>query len=233
MADVWNPLIDRARGKLGNVVFSTWKNLKVLRVRVIPHNPKTPKQTAHRNAFKLTIETMRRRLDILEIGFEPYQKLGKTALNGGTRYNYGQASLGAITANPIAPYVPIVDTTKFVFSNGPIDNILSPIITNNTIAAFQVSWTDNTNGTTALATDMAILVLLNTTPTVNVLQRYYDSIAINQGDVRSAGVMTHALPAIWSGRTVAVYIFMWRNIVPRVSDVMPSQTLYIGTTSIP
>lgn len=39
------------KGKVGNVVYSTWKGIQVMKTRTIPHNPQSAPQTAVREVF--------------------------------------------------------------------------------------------------------------------------------------------------------------------------------------
>ena len=53
MAVTQNPLIGKAKGKMANAVFTTWKGQNVLKSKALnPYNPNTPAQQAQRNAFR-------------------------------------------------------------------------------------------------------------------------------------------------------------------------------------
>ncbi len=46
-----HPFIESAAGRLGGLVFTTWKGITVLRGRGFPSNPRTPLQQENRSAF--------------------------------------------------------------------------------------------------------------------------------------------------------------------------------------
>lgn len=51
----FSPLIVRARGKVGDTVFSSWKGISYIRSRVTPSNPRTTNQTKQRNKLKWSV----------------------------------------------------------------------------------------------------------------------------------------------------------------------------------
>jgi hypothetical protein len=82
MAVIQNPIIGRAKQKLANAVFSTWKGKNTLRSKPLSvSNPKSEGQTTQRTEFANTVLVARQLLAALKIGFK------KVAV-GMSEYNY-------------------------------------------------------------------------------------------------------------------------------------------------
>lgn len=73
MAVVQNTLIGRAKGRVGNAVFTTWKNLNILKQKPeIVANPRSAGQLASRARFVMLLQFGKLLRPILQMGFREY-----------------------------------------------------------------------------------------------------------------------------------------------------------------
>lgn len=70
MAVVQNPIIGRARNKMGGVIFQTWKGKNVLRSKPLTvANPKTQGQMAQRNKLSEAVKIYRETSGAVQLGY--------------------------------------------------------------------------------------------------------------------------------------------------------------------
>ena len=87
MSVVQNPLIGRARQKLGGTVFTTWKGINVIKGKPLSvANPKTDGQLMRRSALTQIVAIGRTIAAALNFGFKE-QAVRKSAFNAFTGYN--------------------------------------------------------------------------------------------------------------------------------------------------
>ena len=73
MAQVNNPIIGHARGKVGSVVFSTWKGKNIIKEKpATVANPRTANQIANRSRFVAMIALAKLLRPLLPTGFREY-----------------------------------------------------------------------------------------------------------------------------------------------------------------
>lgn len=73
MAQVNNPIIGHARGKVGSVVFSTWKGKNIIKEKpATVANPRTANQIANRSRFVAMIGLAKLLRPLLPTGFREY-----------------------------------------------------------------------------------------------------------------------------------------------------------------
>lgn len=73
MAQVNNPIIGHARGKVGSVVFSTWKGKNIIKEKpATVANPRTANQVANRSRFVAMIALAKLLRPLLPTGFREY-----------------------------------------------------------------------------------------------------------------------------------------------------------------
>lgn len=83
-AVVQNPIIGRAKNKLGGVVFQTWKGKNVLRSKPLTvANPKTDKQVAQRNKLSAAVDIYRNTSGGVKAGYVQ-QAAGQSEYNAFT-----------------------------------------------------------------------------------------------------------------------------------------------------
>lgn len=136
MSVVQNPLIGRARQKLGGTVFTTWKGINVIKGKPLTvANPKTDGQLMRRSALTQIVEIGRKIAGAINFGFKE-QAVRKSAFNAFVGYclknafNYSSpptatvvpadilVSQGTISATPIAALTAVsgTDIAKFTWS---------------------------------------------------------------------------------------------------------------------
>jgi hypothetical protein len=70
MAIVENPIIGKASGSVGNIVFSTWKEKNVIRTKPFTcRNPKTPDQVSNRQRCKKLMILLRQVLNNINVAY--------------------------------------------------------------------------------------------------------------------------------------------------------------------
>ena len=73
MAQVNNPIIGHARGKVGSIVFSTWKGKNIIKEKpATVANPRTANQVANRSRFVAMIALAKLLRPLLPTGFREY-----------------------------------------------------------------------------------------------------------------------------------------------------------------
>jgi hypothetical protein len=100
-----------SRGRLGNVIFSSWKGIEYVRSKPEKvYNPRTPAQVAQRTKFSMINSIITPLIPFIRIGFSGYAER-MSAYNAAISYNLQQA----ITGNPLYPEI---DFEKLTFSRG-------------------------------------------------------------------------------------------------------------------
>ena len=168
-------------GKMGEIVFFWRRGKQLFRSRVVPHNPKTPAQTAHREKFGLASQIVSGLFDAMKHG-HPDPAIGFGTLCGRV---YHQAIIGE------HPHL-AVDYSKVQIAEGP----LSPprdvrLHWNRFTREVRITW----NGALAAdaeegsPTDQASVVCQN-----NLFPR---NVRTHLGGRRSTGETTFPLPVGW------------------------------------
>lgn len=154
MARVQNPIIGQAVNKAGGMIFSNWKQLKVMRSAPLAvANPNTPAQQAVRRRMALLASTMREILQTIRVGFVKYQN-GTTQWAQFIKENYATATSDNGTAATLLP-------SAFKFSKG---SLLSPgLVSIGSVSGQDIplSWVDNSGQPGAAATDKLYVVMIN------------------------------------------------------------------------
>lgn len=156
MSLVQNPLIGRAKQKLGNTVFTTWKGKNVLKSKPITvENPKTPAQLMRRSALSGIVSFYRLIAGVVSVGF-------KELANGMSEYN--AFTSGALkdafdySAPPVATFQPQnLKISKGTIATQAITSISNNLGTNK----IRVDWDSSSLQPGQSATDKALIVIQN------------------------------------------------------------------------
>lgn len=199
-------------GLVGTVVGSTWKGISVMRSRSAKSNrPPTEGQMKQRAAFTLMTEFLNHLRDLINIGFQAYQK-GLTPYNAAFKVNMEKAITGVYPALAI-------NYPQIVIGKG---RLLAPpefTIASTVAARLDFTWisnavTDSTNGT-----DLLIIFLYNPS---------------KQSEVQAVGVATRSsqsynmtVPAQWSTNTVHAWV-----LFVSVDGKVNSDSRYLGNVEI-
>jgi len=203
MARVQNPIIGQAQNQAGGMIFSTWKQLKVMRSKPLSvANPQTPAQQAVRRRMALLASLMRELLQGLRLGFVRYQN-GTTQWAQFLKENYATATtdngtIAAITVNALK------------FAKGTLLGLPDLTIGNVTGQNVQVTWRDNSGQPGANASDKIALIAVNANGSAVSLQitstiRTAESATITCGDDITAA-------------TAKIYAFAYNAAGDDVSD---------------
>lgn len=186
-------------GKVGNVVGRIRQGRTIVSIyQPNVSNPKTDAQIAQRERFTLLAKPLAVVSGFLKVGFHN--------LDGYQTGNYYSAAIGYNMRIPDifdeVGNVTTLDLTKMSVSNGSIDLPYTPQVTADG-TTLSITWADNSGMGDAQASDEVMILAYN--PDKNACA--YNT-AIAQRSERNASL---ALPAIWSGDTVHVYMAMRRG----------------------
>lgn len=113
MAVVQNPVIGRARNKMGNVIFQKWKDKNVMRSAPLQvHNPNTFLQVRQRQRMKIAVEMYRPAGQAVKAGFIE-QAIGMSEYNAFT-------SNVLLHATPIIGQNPELDPDQLLYAKGSL-----------------------------------------------------------------------------------------------------------------
>ena len=198
-------------GKVGSVVGAFWKGIAYMRsLAGSTHNPKSAKQTSQRLKFAMMSTFLSRILGFINVGFHDQAK-GMTESDAAFKFNFHNAIGGTFPDFELL-------YNKFLVSKGNLDLPYSPsaLIDSQTV---NVSWTDNSGISKALATDQAMILVYNSAKG----QAVYNLNAGNRQE-RQASL---ALPTAWNGDSVDIWMAM-----RQADSTLTSDSAYLGNYSI-
>ncbi len=116
MSKVSKGIYSNSSGKLGNVVFSSWKGIEYVRSKPsVIRNPRTPGQEMQRSKFALLSGIIYPLLPFIRIGFGGYA-IRMSACIAAMSYNIKNAVTGT-------PPDPVIDFEKLTFSRGLLPGV--------------------------------------------------------------------------------------------------------------
>lgn len=154
MARVQNPIIGQAVNQAGGMIFSVWKQLKVMRSKPLSvANPQTPAQQAVRRRMALLASLMREVLSEIRVGFTRFQN-GTTQWAQFLKENYatGTSDNGTIAA---------LITTGLKFAKGTLLTVQDPTIEAVSGQDIELNWEDNSGQPGANASDKLHVIFVN------------------------------------------------------------------------
>ena len=199
-------------GKIGNMVYATWKGIPYVRSKPVSiNNPRTEAQQSHRAKFALGIRFLKPCTNFIRVGYQKYA-IKKSASN---------AALSYILANAITGSYPDyrIDYPRVLLSRGslmPPVNVQASIVDGTVL----ISWDNNSrsNGC-ANATDKALAIVINPD---NGEVAY--KIA---GAPRASCIEMLDLPTCRTGDQVVVYLGFISDDDKEVSD-----SVYAGSITV-
>jgi hypothetical protein len=212
MAKIYDGILGKIYGKVGSVVGSKWKGLNTIRIyQPKPHNPKTKAQEIQRSKFKLLVELGKKCLPFIRIGLaNAYTKM--TSSNSFVKMNISTAISGTYPAFTI-------NYPNLVVAAGTLTGIDTVAVANAAGRKVTLTWTDNTGEGSAEGTDVANILLINSTKGLIIQD--------TSSAVRSTGTLTFTCPLFWLGETVYAYIAF---VNPTTGII--SNSSYAGTTTV-
>lgn len=203
MARVQNPIIGQAINQAGGMIFSVWKQLKVMRSKPLSvANPRTPAQEAVRRRMALLASLCREVLQGIRLGFVRFQN-GTTQWAQFLKENYttGTSDNGT-TASLIV--------TALKFAKGTLLQVQDLEIAGVSGQDITVNWTDNSGQPGAASNDKLHAVLVN----ANGLAIAY----VDTGAKRADASVVITAPADITAATAKVIVFFANEAADDVSD---------------
>ena len=212
MGKIYEGILGKMNGRVGPVVGSKWKGLNTLRsYQPKPHNPKTKAQETQRSKFKLLVELGKKCLPFVRVGLAK-ANAKMTSSNSFVKMNISTAISGTYPAFSINyPYL--------VVASGTLTGIDTVSVANAAGRKVTLTWTDNTGEGSAESTDVAMILLINSTKGL-IMQD-------TSSAVRSTGTLAFTCPLFWLGETVYAYIAF---VNPTTGII--SNSSYAGTTTV-
>ncbi|HKG07220.1 MAG TPA: DUF6266 family protein [Pedobacter sp.] len=200
-------------GLVGTVVGASWRDINYFRSRP-KKSTKAPSlgQITHRAGFSLMTDFMNGDIaSVFNIGFQA-QANKMTAFNAAFSANMKHAITGVYPAL-------VIDYPEFVLAKGNL--LAAPFIGMATTedAQLDLSWENNAEVGSANNTDLATIAVYNPDK---------GQWGIKQGAAaRSVESFDFAVPAMWSGDSVYVWLFFVRADKKKVSD-----SVYVGSAVV-
>jgi len=203
------------KGKVGNIVGSTWKGLDVMKIRPTSvTNPNTVRQQDQRSRFGLMMRFLSPQRRLVQIGFRPYA-VHMTSFNAAMSYNLAAAIEGVFPDFGI-------NYNMVMLSRGDLPALTQPVLAFIGPASVKLSWNDNSNSEGAKASDKLMVSIYDAD---SGRAQVFISCAI-RGDATA----TLALPAEWAGRSVEVLTFFLseEGVASAQARSLISDTTYAG-----
>ena len=207
MSVIQNPLIGRAKQKLGGSVFTTWKGINVLKGKPLTvANPRTDNQVMRRSALEQIVAIGRTIAAAINLGFKE-QAFQKSAFNAFVGYNLRNGF--DYSAPPNAAIVPDnVLVSQGTISATPIIGIAAVASTDLVTATFSTVVTGPGQSTS----DNARAVIYNQTE-----DKWFAPVTTS---LRSTGTLAAAVPDgfMTAGDLVKCYLFFYNTASRKSSD---------------
>ncbi|TVQ07830.1 MAG: hypothetical protein EA361_17570 [Bacteroidetes bacterium] len=199
-------------GKVGNVIGASWKGIDYMRIKPSSvANPRTPGQLDQRSKFATVLRFLQPMTDFLRVGFRLYA-IKMTQFNNAMSYNLNNAVTG------MYPNF-MIDYANALVSRGNLTGAFNASASSPAAGSVEINWVDNSGSGSALATDRALIVLLNT-------QRQ-EAMFTTQGPARSVGSETISVPAEYSGEDVEAFLGFISEDGTRVAN-----SVYLGSVTV-
>lgn len=212
MGKIKQGILGGLSGQVGNVIGANWKGVDYLRIKPTSvANPRTEGQVNQRTKFSTVLSFLQPMTDFLRVGFKQYAS-GMTQFNAAMSYNINNAITGT------APNF-LIDYPNALVSRGNLTTPANGAAVSTTAAELDISWSDNTANGSALATDKALIVALNSTRG--------EAVFTTAGPERSIGVANLVLPSDYSGENLEVFLGFVSADGTKVSN-----SVYLGSVSI-
>lgn len=203
MARVQNPIIGQAVNQAGGMIFSVWKQVKVMRSKPLSvANPQTPAQRAVRRRMALLASLMRELLSEIRVGFTRFQN-GTTQWAQFLKENY---ATGTTDNGNVASLI----TTALKFAKGTLLPMEGGSITQVDGQEIQLGWNDNSGQQGANASDRLHVILVNADGSAVA------SVPLTK--TRADGTVTFEAPADITAATAKVIVFFANAAGDDVSD---------------
>jgi len=209
MAKLSSGILGGISGTVGNVVGGRWRGIDYIRSKPANvKNPNTEAQQAQRKRFKLVIAFLKRIRPLIRAGFRNGAR-NQTFFNRAMSVNLREAVSGAFPNLELDPQL-------LVFAQGELPGARSPQMDASAAGVITLTWNNNGGSGGASDQDGAMALLYN--------EDTQEVIYSLNGAGRQDELLDIAIPAEWSGDTVAAHIAFRSEDAPEVSN-----SRYIGS----
>ncbi len=199
-------------GKIGKLVFGTWKGISYLRsLPVSYNNPKTPAQLRQRSIFTITMDFLRPLKDFVKFSYRE-SAVNMTEFNKAMSWNMKNAFSGEGTNVQF-------DYAAARVSHGDLTTAKNPMIESLSGNTVKVTWVDNSGEGSAGKSDRLLLLAYNAVKK--------QATWITHGIYRATGQAEIQLPDDYAGDTIHLYLAFAR---PDYSS--SSNSSYLGSISV-
>ena len=210
MATMKQGIFGAMSGRVGNVVFSSWKGVPVAKQRPASvANPQTAAQTEQRDRMTGIVAAARILLaSIIQPFWNPFAQ--------------GQSGYNAFVSENIAAFAggDLSVPASFYSMRGSLLGVAGLSATANAATdTLNVSWTNNSGQADALSTDQLVVAVWNRTQGA-----WFTEVAL---DTRGAGPHAVTIPGLVAGNVLDVYVSFARPNRSKVSD-----SSYISVTAV-
>ncbi|MCH8569337.1 MAG: DUF6266 family protein [Balneolales bacterium] len=179
-------------GKVGTVVGSQWRNLDV--IRALPkqvRDPKTPKQMAQRERFRLVAGFMKVVRPMVSIGFEVSSGKSYDSNNAALAYNLRYAIAGEYPGQEL-------DYPNVRLSMGSLEGVLNGALGTGNPNELELSWVDNSGIANARKTDSVMAAAY--------CKELNQAVILDGESSREDGAATLSLPDTFAGKEIYVWM---------------------------
>ena len=219
MGTIKQGILGGFRGRVGNVIGSTWKGQDVMKIRPASvFNPNTERQQLQRAKFGLVGRFNKAHLNLIRIGFRAYTK-NMTAVNAAMSYNMANAVTGTFPDLSI-------DFNKAMISMGTLAAVNAVSAVSEASATVTLNWTPGIQASNGTDSDQVIASLYDKLSEEVI---YFPGCASRQ-----EGTASLSLPAYWSSRTAEVFVFLvsLEGNGSASTRELVSNTVYAGSVEI-
>lgn len=207
------------KGRVGNVVGSSWKGLDVMKIRPASvANPNTRRQRDQRSRFGLMARFLNAQRRLVRIGFRPYA-VKMTPVNAAMSYNIAAALTGDYPDYSI-------NYSKVLLSRGDLPGMTAPVLSFVDPLTVTLAWTDNSSAEGAHATDKLHVSIYHAETN--------KSLGFIACAERSDALCSLTIPAEWSARHVEVFTFFLAESGVGATEISAqlSDTAYAGSLEL-
>lgn len=212
MGKINQGILGGVSGQIGNVIGGTWKGIDYLRIKPSSvANPRTEGQIDQRSKFLTVLRFLQPMTDFLRVGFKLYANK-MTQFNAAMSYNLFNAVTGAYPNYS-------VDYSNALVSRGNLTGVSGGSANSTTAGEVDITWTDNSGSGSAMATDKALILILNTARR--------ESVFTVSGPARSATTSNLVVPNEYEGEEVEVFLGFVSEDGSKVSN-----STYLGSVTV-
>lgn len=212
MGKINQGILGGVSGQVGNVIGGTWKGIDYLRIKPSSvANPKTEGQVDQRSKFSTVLRFLQPMTDFLRTGFKLYAHK-MTQFNAAMSYNLFNGITGTYPNYTI-------DYANALVSRGNLKVAAEGAVTSTTPETVDITWTDNSGSGSALATDKALIALLN--PVRG------EAVYTTAGPERSIGTATIPVPSEYTGEDLEAFLGFVSEDGTKVAN-----SVYLGSVTV-